>query len=83
MFKPAQRQNRCEAEIDRFAPDLVVLAGFMRILTATFVSHYAGRMLNIHPSLMLLMVRIVTAARIQIGGIRQHGTRIFATVLLK
>jgi phosphoribosylglycinamide formyltransferase-1 len=38
--------------IDRHAPDLVVLAGFMRILTAGFVDHYAGRLLNIHPSLL-------------------------------
>ena len=40
------------AEIDRYAPDLLVLAGFMRILTPGFVAHYAGRLLNIHPSLL-------------------------------
>lgn len=40
------------AVIDRHAPTLVVLAGFMRILTPGFVSHYAGRLLNIHPSLL-------------------------------
>ncbi len=39
-------------EIDRHAPALVVLAGFMRILTPGFVAHYAGRLLNIHPSLL-------------------------------
>ena len=39
-------------EIDRHAPALVVLAGFMRILTPGFVQHYAGRLLNIHPSLL-------------------------------
>lgn len=38
--------------IDVFAPDLLVLAGFMRILTPTFTAHYADRMLNIHPSLL-------------------------------
>lgn len=40
------------AEIDRFSPDLVVLAGFMRILTPGFVAHYEERLLNIHPSLL-------------------------------
>jgi phosphoribosylglycinamide formyltransferase 1 len=39
-------------EIDRHQPALVVLAGFMRILTPGFVAHYAGRILNIHPSLL-------------------------------
>ena len=39
-------------EIDRYAPALVVLAGFMRILTPGFVAHYAGRIINIHPSLL-------------------------------
>jgi phosphoribosylglycinamide formyltransferase-1 len=41
-----------KATIDQYQPELVILAGFMRILTPAFTNHYAGRMLNIHPSLL-------------------------------
>jgi phosphoribosylglycinamide formyltransferase-1 len=44
--------NALAAEIDRHQPDLVALAGFMRVFTDSFVSRYRGRMLNIHPSLL-------------------------------
>ncbi len=49
--------------IDGFAPDLVVLAGFMRILTPAFTAHYAERMLNIHPSLLPAFTGLHTHAR--------------------
>ncbi len=47
-----QFDHALQATIDQYSPDLVVLAGFMRILTPEFVKHYSGRMLNIHPSLL-------------------------------
>jgi phosphoribosylglycinamide formyltransferase-1 len=62
--------------IDSFAPDLVVLAGFMRILTAPFVNHYAGRMLNIHPSLLPLFPGLATHEQALAAGVLEHGATV-------
>jgi len=62
--------------IDRFAPDLVVLAGFMRILTAPFVAHYAGRILNIHPSLLPSFPGLGTHRQALTAGVRVHGATV-------
>ena len=62
--------------IERFQPELVVLAGFMRILTAGFVQHYKGRMLNIHPSLLPDFPGLHTHQRALASGCRQHGASI-------
>ncbi len=59
--------------IDRYQPDLLVLAGFMRILGETFVNHYAGRLLNIHPSLLPSFPGVHTHAQALRGGVRLHG----------
>jgi phosphoribosylglycinamide formyltransferase-1 len=69
--------------IDRFAPDLVVLAGFMRILTAAFVEHYAGRLLNIHPSLLPLYPGLHTHEAVLAAGDARHGATVhFVTAQL-
>ena len=60
-------------EIDRFSPQLVALAGFMRILTPGFVRRYEGRMLNIHPSLLPAFPGIDTHARALAAGAKMHG----------
>jgi phosphoribosylglycinamide formyltransferase 1 len=64
------------AEIDRHAPALVVLAGFMRILTPGFVAHYAGRLLNIHPSLLPAFPGLNTHQRAIEAGCRFAGATV-------
>lgn len=62
--------------IDGFSPDLVVLAGFMRILTAAFTGHYEGRMLNIHPSLLPAFTGLHTHQRAIESGCRVAGATV-------
>lgn len=59
--------------IERHEPDLVVLAGFMRILTPRFVQRFMGRMINIHPSLLPAYQGLHTHARALADGIDEHG----------
>jgi phosphoribosylglycinamide formyltransferase-1 len=61
------------AEIERHAPRLVVLAGFMRILTPRFVARFAGRIMNIHPSLLPQFPGLDTHARALAAGVARHG----------
>jgi len=62
--------------IDRHAPDLLVLAGFMRILTTPFVEHYAGRMLNVHPSLLPAFTGLHTHRRAIESGCKVAGATV-------
>jgi len=61
------------AVIDSYQPDLVVLAGFMRILTAGFVARYHGRLINIHPSLLPAYGGLDTHQRALKDGVKIHG----------
>jgi phosphoribosylglycinamide formyltransferase-1 len=71
------------AQIDRFAPRLVLLAGFMRVLTPGFVERYGGRMLNIHPSLLPAFPGLDTHARALAAGVKIHGCSVhFVTAQL-
>lgn len=70
-------------EIDRFEPRLVVLAGFMRILTPGFVQRYDQRMLNIHPSLLPAFPGLDTHERALTAGVKVHGCTVhFVTAQL-
>ena len=62
--------------IDAYQPDLLVLAGFMRILTPAFIAHYAGRMLNIHPSLLPLFPGLHTHRQALETGGAVHGATV-------
>lgn len=64
------------AAIDRFEPDLVLLSGFLRILTAGFVEHYRGRMLNIHPSLLPNFPGLATHRQALAAGVSEHGATV-------
>lgn len=80
---PHQQYNSREAfdaalqsRIDSLQPDLVILAGFMRILTDGFVRHYLGRMLNIHPSLLPKYPGLNTHQRALDAGDPEHGATV-------
>ncbi len=79
---PAAAADRaaCERElaatIDEYAPSLIVLAGFMRILSAQFVARYAGRILNIHPSLLPKFPGLHTHRRALEAHETQHGATV-------
>lgn len=64
------------AEIDRHAPDLVVLAGFMRVLGDDFVRRYQGRMVNVHPSLLPSFPGLRTHAAALAAGVKLHGATV-------
>jgi phosphoribosylglycinamide formyltransferase-1 len=63
-------------QIDRFEPDLVVLAGFLRVLTDGFVERYRGRMLNIHPSLLPSFPGLKTHQQALDAGVKLHGSTV-------
>ncbi len=63
-------------QVDNYQPDLVILAGYMRILSRDFVSHYLGKMLNIHPSLLPKYPGLHTHQRVIEAGEHVHGTSV-------
>lgn len=65
-----------QQEIDKIGADLVVLAGFMRILTPAFVQHYENRIINIHPSLLPSFVGLHTHQQALDAGVKLHGATV-------
>jgi phosphoribosylglycinamide formyltransferase 1 len=65
-----------QAEIDRHSPDLLVLAGFMRVLTEPFVTHFLGRTMNIHPSLLPSFRGLYTHRQALEAGVKVHGATV-------
>jgi phosphoribosylglycinamide formyltransferase-1 len=77
QFPDRERFDAALAEqIDSFSPDLVALAGFMRVLTDGFVDRYAGRMLNVHPSLLPSFPGLKTHQQALDAGVRLHGAAV-------
>jgi phosphoribosylglycinamide formyltransferase-1 len=72
----AQFDAALMALIDGFKPDLVLLAGFMRILTPAFTQHYAGKMLNIHPSILPSFTGLHTHEAALAAGVKVHGATV-------
>jgi phosphoribosylglycinamide formyltransferase-1 len=72
----AQFDQALMTVIDEYSPDLVILAGFLRILTPEFVEHYHGRMLNIHPSLLPSFSGLDTHRRALEAGVKLHGATV-------
>lgn len=71
------------AIIDQYSPDYVLLAGFMRVLTPEFVQHYAGKLVNIHPSLLPAFPGLHTHAQAIAKGVQAHGCTVhFVTPVL-
>ncbi len=68
-----QYDQALQALVDRYHPDLVILAGFMRILSREFVEHFSQKMLNIHPSLLPKYKGLNTHQRVLEAGDREHG----------
>ena len=64
------------AELERWQPDLLILAGFMRILSPWFVERYEGRILNIHPALLPLYPGLDTHRRVLDAGDEHHGSTV-------
>jgi len=65
-----------QQSIDQYRPDLIVLAGFMRILSDEFVNHYLGRLINIHPSLLPKYQGLNTHQRVLDAGDTHHGASV-------
>lgn len=82
FIDPRQFSDRGEYDrqlidcIDRHEPDLIVLAGYMRILGEEFISHYADRILNIHPSLLPALKGLHTHRRALEAGLDRHGASV-------
>jgi phosphoribosylglycinamide formyltransferase-1 len=76
-FSSREAFDRALAEaIDRHDPALIVLAGFMRVLTPAFVRRYAGRLINVHPSLLPAFPGLHTHERALAAGVRVHGATV-------